>query len=402
MYTIHQMNNTFDVGAETLQIVDKMYIANHVAFGGPTPLSDYLAFNQLLYKEQYQTQWFYIMSDSGDVVSSLRILARDGVHPNSVSLNVSTAFTNPKYRGQGHFGVLLHWVTQHYENGTINCPEGYHVDESIQNGTSQKYIDTIIPADMRANSRVHWTLHSIVGNYYARFGFMARLDMNWLSSDAAKVNGRGDFKDFQPENDNETFLTQNDLKKYFFDSKYTFETPESEKYQNLAQHESQIAIILKGLDGYVNDQDNLTDKDIFQNCGFKITDGEQETLVFVTPFFLSSEIVVQRVFTSVTDKEVLTKHWNRISDFIFSYSQRYWDTMTWLEPVPLSDRKIVMADTDFICASDVISRSEWINMVVSSNSWVNEGPKLMIPMIKSWKNEQEDIQLAYNGYIGIM
>lgn len=403
MFAIQQLNNTYDLGEEDLKSLDKISVANHSIFGGCLNMEEHIAYHRFAFTgKNYHRQLFYISDESLDVVSSLEIISRVGNHPNTISLIVSSAFTNPNYRKQGHFGTLLKWAIDYYETGHTDCGSDYSLGKSITDPYCQEYLDLAVPVEMRENDRVHWTLHSIVGEYYKRFGFLPCRNMTWLTTDAESVPNLSSFEHFELNAENETFLTQKDFEKYYFGSKYRFEESKDENSRNLAQEDSQIVPIWKGLDNYIENENKIVNKQVFENCGLRIMEGDEETLVLLSPFFISGRIVVQRIFTNVTDKTVLKRHWERISNFIFSFAQTYWKTLPCLENAEIASKRFVMADVDFICASNVVSKSEWIDLVTASNGWADRGPDIMLPMVRSWKEEHKDMTLAYNGFIGFM
>ncbi|TID30842.1 hypothetical protein CANINC_000578 [Pichia inconspicua] len=401
MYTIKQLNNIYDCDDSSLAELDKVTANSHCSFGKPHPVDEFVASHRSIFlSKRHPMQQFYIQHENGDIISSVDVIARKGLHPNSCSLIISSVFTNPKYRKMGFVAVLLTWIINFYETGSFETPSGYTIGETIANGEAQKYIDTIIPKEMRDHNRVHWTLNSIVGEFYSKFGFIPCRNMTWLEISDESVNAAGDFTNFKPITKEEQFLTEADLKTYYFGDKYGFQVPTDEKYQNLAQEDSQIETTVSRLDSYINLQsDKITNPDALRNIGLQINNGNEETIVFVTPFFLSGMLVVQRIYTSVTDKDIFKKHWERISQFIFSYAQNYWKQLDYLE---FSHKSIFMADADFICASNVISRDEWINLVVSSHGWANKGADMLLPMIRSWKEERKDLVIANNGFLGFM
>lgn len=400
MYTIKEVNNIYNTDEASLAELDKVIANTHYAFGKSHPVDEFVSVHRSIYLlKTHLCQQFYIQNENGDVISSVAVFARKGIHPNSCSLIISSVFTNPEYRRMGFIIVLMSWIISFYETGSTKTPSGYTVGDSIANGQAQKYIDSVITKDMRDNNRVHWVLNSIVGEYYSKFGFLPCRNMTWLEVSQDSVNAAGNFTNFNLK-EGEQLLTEKDLETYYFGEKYGFDIPDDEKFQNVAQEDSQIKMTIARLNLYLKlHEDKITNPDALKNIGFRISNGEEETIVFITPFFITGMLVVQRIYTNVTDRDIFEKHWKRVSEFIFSYAENYWKQLQYLE---FPNHSIFMADADFICASKVISNDEWISLVVSSNGWKNSGPDLMLPMIRSWKEANKDIVMANNGFLGFM
>lgn len=404
MYTITEVNSLKPYADTEIAELRKIYQGNFNSFGGSSSMDDYVS-AQIDYctAPNHISQTLFIKANNGDIVTSVEVIARKGMYPNTVNLFLSMVYTNRDYRGQGMASKLLHWIVNYYENGTIDSDTSLYICESIKNGESQKYIDSILSQSVRDENNAFWSLFSVVGEFYKRFGFEPSRNVNWLEINATRVNSVNHL-DFKLEK-NERLLTINDLDKYYFEPSHSFPPLNDQHFQNCSIEESTYPASIKRLQNYVSIQSTeIENPEYFQTCGILINNeldqaANTHTVVFVQPFYVTGKIVISRVFTSVPDKTTFYKHWEKALEFVYSYAQTYWTAIPAIKTEAESNKGIFMNNNDFICSSKAVSNAEFVNLVTNTHHWTNTGSDTKLPMIRDWKQHKKDpSQLANNGF----
>lgn len=410
MYTINQLNNKYNLSTEDKCQMEKIYKTIAYSFSGPLNSEDFKNLEMEHYIDQRgSTQFFYLTAENGDIVSVTEIVPRKGNIKNSLNLLLTMVFTNPNYRKQGLIAKLINWVIKYYETGNIFTDNSLKISESIKNIQCKLYIDSIIPQNYRDNFKIHWSLYSIINDFYKQFGFIECNDINWLEIKANDINLKN--IDFKINNKNEKLLKINDLKKYYFNDEYNFTEIIDENLLNCSFEESSHPGFIERIQTYIKYHENeIPNKEFLQNCGFLITNNDKnfETIIFLCPFFFINRIVVNRVFTSCENIEDFSIHWKRATQFIYKYAEIIWDSIDCLKNYDENEKIIMIADNDFISKNNLISKQDFINLVLSNDSnWKNQGTGIVLPMIRDWKNHKiengkKPSMLANNGHWSFM
>jgi GNAT superfamily N-acetyltransferase len=399
MYTVNQLNNKQNLSNEDLNKMREVYKTIGYSFKGPLSTPDF----QHLEMEHYEdvsanTQFFYLSAENGDIVSVLEIVPRKGLHEKTLNLLLSMVFTNPDYRKQGLIQKLINWVIKYYETEDFNNDSSLNVAESIKNGTSQKYIDSVIPKDIKESNKIHWSLYSIVGTFYQQFGFSACDDINWLQINSTKINSK-----FTLDSNTEKLLTVDDLDTYYHHEEYTFNNITEDDFQNCAFEESTYPGFVARFQSYLKlHESEFPNTEFIQNCGIVITDPETltQTIAFVCPFFFMNRIVVNRVYTDAKKVEIFEKQWQKVVEFIYHYAQSVWNT---LPPLADDEKIIMLADNDFVSKEDIITKEKFVEIVTTIDGWENKKNDPVLPMIRDWKlSRNPPSKLAHNGHWSFM
>lgn len=399
MYTVNQVNNQQNQSDEDLKIMRKIYETIGYAFKTPLSTSDF----QSLEMEHYEdysaaTQFFYLTAESGDIVSTVEIVPRKGLHDKTLNLLLTMVFTHQNYRKQGLIQKLIHWVIKYIETGDFNNDPSLGVSDSIKNCKSQEYIDSVIPKEIRDANNIHWSLYSIIGTFYKQFGFTPCDDINWFEVNSTAIGPKSelDMKD-------EKILTVNDIDAYYHDENLTFDKITDESFQNCALEESSYSGFVGRFQSFLDlHKDKFNNIEFFQNCGIKISDPETsaQTIVFLCPFFFMNRVVINRVYTDSKNKEIFAKQWEKALEFVYYYSQNVWEKFPGLSD---TDKIIMVANNDFISKSNAISKAEFADVVTSVRGWENKLQGFALPMIRDWKLSKDvPSKLAHNGHWSFM
>lgn len=410
MFTINQLNNKFNLSDSDKNQMENVYRALSYSFSGPLDTEDFKNLEMEHFTDvRGSSQFFYLTAANGDVASVTEVVPRKGNQKDSLNLLVSMVFTNPQYRKQGLIGKLISWIITYYETGDINSDPSLLISDSIKNPYCKEYIDMIIPQIYRTTKKIHWSLYSIIGDFYKQFGFVGCDNINWLE---IKSNEIAKHAEFQINDKSEKFLKYEDLNEYYFNNNYNFPEIIDENLLNCSLEESSHPGFIERIQSYVKThQDEISNKEFFQNCGFLIKDElnpKFQTLVFICPFFFINRIIVNRVFTSCPDVEMFSKHWERVVQFIYKYAETTWSYLKCLDEVKADDKIIMISDNDFISVGGVINKQQFTDVVVNKySSWSNKGVGIVLPMIRDWqehkvKEGKPSSMLAYNGHWSFM
>lgn len=404
MFTVNQLNNKYNVAEDDIQKMKKVYNAISYSFKGPLSTEDFKSLEMEHYTdERGSTQFFYLTSETGDVVSVTEIVPRKGNHDNSINLLLTMVFTNPNYRKRGLIAKLINWVIKFYETGNLENDISLLLSDSVRSEECKSYIDSILPKDIRTSNRIHWSLYSIIGDYYKQFGFVSGDDINWLEITAAELaKMRGGASPFSLNSATERFLTTEDLQAYYFEDKYALPKVTDENLLNCDVEESTFPGFVERLQSYVRmHKSEIENNKFFDICGILISDpvdNEIQTIVFLCPFFFLNRVAINRVYTSAPDVATFRKHWQRASEFIYYYAETTWSSLPCLHNVSAEEKIIMMADNDFVSKNSAINQTQLQEIVTKSSGWTNKGLGMVLPMIRDWKQHKEQpSKLAHNG-----
>lgn len=407
MFTVNQLNNRYNLSEDDIRKMKTVYEAIAYSFKGPLPTEDFKALEMEHYTdERGSTQFFYLTSETGEVASVTEIVPRSGNHDNSTNLLVTMVFTNPKYRRRGLIAKLINWVINFYETGVLESDETLLLSDSIRKEECRAYVDSILPEALRASKRIHWSLYSIIGDYYKQFGFVGCEDITWLEITAtalAQEDKAVQGKDFTADARTERLLTAGDLKEYFFDDEYALPKVIDEHLLNCDAEESSFPGFIERIQSYVKmHESEIENSKFFETCGILITDphnADIKTIVFICPFFFINRIVVNRVYTSAPDISTFQHQWQRASQFVHNYAATTWTTLPCLQSVPAADKVIMLADNDFVSKNGAISKTEMVEVITKNSSWTNNGIGAVLPMIRDWtQHKEQPSRLANNGH----
>ena len=407
-YTINQINNKFNLNDEGLLKARKIYENLSVSFKGPLTIEDFKHLEMEHFEDiNGKSQFFYLTSNNGDIVSTCEIVPRKGYHENSLNLLLSMVYTNPNYRKKGLVSKLLNWVIKFYENQTIDHDDTIIISESITNKECMEYFNEAVPLKFRESNNINWSLYSIVGTFYQQFGFNPCDEINWFQINSSDFPNEGEF---QINETNEKLLTNEDIDDYYFNEKYNFTPVNDTQLQNCSLEESSYAGFVARYQSYIEfNKDKFKDDDIkfAKNCGFyikEIVNGkEYETIAFICPFFFMNRIVINRIFTNVEDETIFTKHWERITKFVSNYAQNVWKTIPGLETYSDSDKLVMTADNDIVVKSENLNVKNITDIIKKSTGWEDVGLGMVLPMIRDWKSlKSPPSKLAHNGHWSFM
>lgn len=410
MYIVNQLNNKYNLSKYDKCQMENIYKTIAYSFSGPINTEDFKNLEMDHYTDQRSsTQFFYLTAENGDIVSVTEIVPRKGNIENSLNLLLTMVFTNPKYRKQGLIVKLINWVIKYYETGNIYNDNSLIISESIKDIHCKLYIDSIIPQSYRDNFKIHWSLYSIINDFYKQFGFIECNNLNWLEIKKNDITLKN--LNFKINNKNEKLLKINDLKDYYFNDEYNFPKIIDENLLNCAFEESSHPGFIERIQNYIKIHENeIKDKEFFQNCGFLITDENKnfKTIIFLCPFFFINRIVINRVFTNCENVHDFSKHWERAIQFIYKYAETTWNSIDCLKTYDDNEKIIMIADNDFISKNNNITKQDFFNVVISTDpNWKNQGTGIVLPMIRDWKNHKiengkEPSMLANNGHWSFM
>ena len=400
-YSIHQLNNKFNRSDNDLKTMKVVYATISSSFKGPLETSDFQHLEMQHYEDYTaSTQFFYLTAENGDIVSVVEIVPRQGLHQGTLNLLLTMVFTNPDYRKRGLVAKLINWVINFYETGTTDFDGAIKLADCFEMDQCREYISLILPEEIVKSEKIHWTLYSIVGEYYARFGFNPCNDTEWIELCADNFD-----IDFELKEDTEKLLTMDNIPTYFTAQKYNLPHIEDERFNNCALEEATFPGFVQRYQSYLN-LNGLKEEfsEHGKYCGFLISgelDASQKTIAFICPFFFMNRIVIPRVYTNVRDKNIFKHHWERISKFAAWYAKQVWATIPNLSDYEDADKVLMVTSSDFV--SETLTRQEFADVITSTGGWENRGQGIVLPMIRDWKlSRKPPSRLAHSGYWSFM
>lgn len=407
MFTVNQLNNKYNLSKDDIRTMENVYDTIAYSFRGPLPTQDFTALEMEHFTDKRgSTQFFYLTSETGEVASVTEVVPRRGNHDNSINLLMTMVFTNPNYRRRGLIAQLINWVITFYETGVLESDKSLLLSDSVKSEGCRAYVDFILPEDLRESKRIHWSLYSIIGDYYKQFGFVGCKDINWLEITAIELAQKDEAvqgRDFSTDPQNEKLLTMGDLQEYFFDDEYALPKVADENLLNCDAEESSFPGFVERIQSYVKmHESELKNSKFFEACGILITDphdADIKMIVFLCPFFFLNRIVVNRIYSNASDIRTFQKQWQRASQFVHYYAETTWNTLPCLQSVPAADKVIMLADNDFVSKNGAISKTEMVEVITKNSSWTNKGIGAVLPMIRDWtQHKEQPSRLANNGH----
>lgn len=410
-YTLRQLNNKFNQDSKSVAAITKIFNNLALSFGGTLGVDNFTSIELPQFTENTEnpTQFFYLThpSDQGeDIASIVQIVLRDGLKEQSINLLVTMVFTHPNYRSKGLFNKLFNWVINYYENEQIDeSDELLIISDELKGKDCKLFLDTIVDPKYRESKKIHWSLYSIVDDYYKKFGFIGCNDLKWYILDDENIT----VNDFKLKN-NEFLLTENDIEKYFISPDYNFVKEENENTVNCCYEFNSLKIFYDRFKSYLKlDEKEIDDNDLkyFNRLGLLIKDEENncESLIFACPFFFMNQISIYRLYTSCPNTEIFQQHWQRFNDYLSEYSSKIWNDLPFMKKPHCDDKKdeqvstksILLTPNDFV--TKTLLKDDIVNVICSSNShWnIKESTAIALPMVRDWKAENKNLQLAHNG-----
>ncbi|GMM30454.1 hypothetical protein DAMA08_031990 [Martiniozyma asiatica (nom. inval.)] len=330
-----------------------------------------------------QWQHFYF-KDGEIVIASLGVIIRESTIPNVKNLCVTMVNTHDKYRKMGLMEDLFNFVITLYEKKEVKIESSKYSLDDVVLESSLKFIESEIP------DKAFWTLYSIVGTYYSKYGFYPVKNLNFYKCDSPqKLLSDAVFT----LKENETFITIENHKKYIENKQYL-------PKENLSQpnirccgfESSSITRFLARQKRYLAFQ-NIE----CENFGIVINHGDEKTIFILSSSFMPSELVIRRFFTSVTNKAILEDDLSRIYSYLQDYLKNSYFSVLNMK-LDGKNNCILFSDNDIIAADE--SKKIICSFFEEELNWkYDTSNSLDLPMIREWGGfEPKDILWPYSGF----
>lgn len=329
-------------------------------------------------------QLFYIM-EGDNVAGSLCLVIREGNCPGKKDICITLVNTNPNYRRKGLMEVLFNYIFRVYEKRESFVDTlGYEVGEN----TGDECMEFLNKLEINDG---YWVLYSIVETYYAKYGFHAFKSLNYFKEAPKNLVFK---EDFQLSN-GEQYITLENLESFVHNEKYIPYPIVSEDIneRSCGFKTSTIPLFAKRLEELLR----CNGKSL-ESIGLHIADSYGESFIVINQHFGSFETMIQRLYTSVEDEDVLLKHLDRLYMYISHYLKTNYyslddnETENQWQCVWFSDNDIFATTNS---AKEVVF--EYFN---KTKHWdFDESNAEHLAMLREWNGKPVDgLKWTYNGF----